>query len=101
MAFKSDGKIVARDRDVYAPYVRVGAAIGTQHTLGRDPSALELVARQFNTITPDNLLKWQSVHPAPDRYKFEPSDKFVEWGEKNNMFIVGHALSVYVRFVFE
>ena len=44
---------------------RVGAAIGTPQILGEEPAALPLVVRQFNTITPENLLKWQEVHPQP------------------------------------
>jgi endo-1,4-beta-xylanase len=79
-------------KDHFAPYFRLGAAIGTHQILGREPAALELVARQFNTITPENLLKWQSVHPEPDRYNFEPADRLVEWGEKHGMFVVGHTL---------
>lgn len=71
---------------------RVGAALGTHQVLGREPAALKLVARQFNTITPENLLKWQSVHPQPDRYNFEAADRFVEWGEEHEMFLVGHTL---------
>jgi GH35 family endo-1,4-beta-xylanase len=29
---------------------------------------------------------------APDKYNFENADRFVEFGEKNGMFIVGHTL---------
>jgi endo-1,4-beta-xylanase len=32
------------------------------------------------------------VHPEPDRYYFEPADRYVEFGEANDMFIVGHVL---------
>jgi len=76
----------------FGHHFRVGAAIGTHHVMGQEPAALELVARQFNSITPENLLKWQSVHPQPERYNFEAADRFVEWGEKHGMFIVGHTL---------
>jgi endo-1,4-beta-xylanase len=70
----------------------VGAAIGTDQALGKEPRALELVAEQFNTITPENLLKWQEVHPQPQHYDFTAADKFVEFGRKHHMFIVGHNL---------
>ena len=79
-------------KDAFAPYFRVGAAISTQQTLGREPAALELASRQFNSVTPENLLKWQSVHPEPGRYDFGPADRYVDWGEKNDMFVVGHTL---------
>jgi endo-1,4-beta-xylanase len=60
--------------------------------MGDEPQALELVAQQYNTITPENLLKWAEVHPDPDRYRFEPVDRYVAFGEKHGMFIVGHTL---------
>jgi endo-1,4-beta-xylanase len=79
-------------REVFKQHFRVGAAISTLQVRGEEPEALELVARQFNTITPENLLKWSEVHPEPEQYNFEPADKFVEFGEKHGMFIVGHTL---------
>ena len=79
-------------KDVFADHFRVGAALGTHQVLGEEPGALELVARQFNTITPENLLKWAQVHPEPNQYDFEPADQFVAWGEAHGMFIVGHTL---------
>src|SRR5262245_8983542 len=79
-------------KDAFEDDFVVGAAIGTHQILGEEPAALALVARQFNSITPENLLKWAEVHPEPDQYNFEPADKYVEFGEKNKMFIVGHTL---------
>lgn len=82
----------ARLKDAFAGTFRVGAALSTGQVMGQDPAAMELVARQFNSITPENLLKWSRVHPEPDEYNFEPADRFVEFGERNGMFIVGHTL---------
>ena len=63
-----------------------------------------LVATQFNTITSENVLKWEHVHPEPGRYDFGPPDRYVEFGERNGMFIVGHTLvwhSQTPRWVFQ
>jgi endo-1,4-beta-xylanase len=79
-------------KDAFKDKFRVGAALGTHQVMGQEPAAMKLVARQFNTITPENLLKWQEVHPEPDRYNFGPADEFVKFGEENDMFIVGHTL---------
>ncbi len=79
-------------KEAFAEQFRVGAAIGTQQIMDEHAAALKLVARQFNTITPENLLKWAEVHPQPDQYNFEPADRFVKWGEEHDMFIVGHTL---------
>jgi endo-1,4-beta-xylanase len=77
---------------VFQNQFRVGAAIGTHQVLGEEAAAIQLVTRHFNTITPENLLKWAEVHPAPDTYNFDPADRFVEFGEQHDMFIVGHNL---------
>jgi endo-1,4-beta-xylanase len=50
------------------------------------------VKTQFNSISPENELKWERIHPQPGHYSFELADRYVEFGEKNHMFIVGHNL---------
>ncbi len=74
------------------PGLRIGAAINQAQSDGRDPAAAAIVARHFNTITPENILKWEKVHPGPDRYDFEPADRYVDFGTRNGMFVVGHVL---------
>lgn len=79
-------------KDAFADDFRVGAAVATRQIEGREPAALELAARQFSSITPENCLKWALVHPRPDKYDFGPADRYVEFGEQHGMFIVGHTL---------
>jgi endo-1,4-beta-xylanase len=70
----------------------VGAALNPAQFSGRDTLGAALVARQFNTISPENVLKWALVHPEPGRYEFGPADRYVEFGKKRGMFVVGHTL---------
>ncbi len=79
-------------KDAYKDYFLIGAAISDFQAAGKEPKAMELAAKQFNTITPENMLKWERVHPDPNKYNFDLPDKFVEFGQKNGMFIVGHTL---------
>lgn len=51
-----------------------------------------MVAQQYNGASPENLLKWERVHPEPDHYDFAPSDRFVEFGEQHGMALLGHTL---------
>ena len=81
-----------RLKDVFKDDFVVGAAIGEDQIMGAEPDSMKLVAEQFNAISPENCLKWEVVHPKPDRYDFEQADKYVEFGEKHGMFIVGHTL---------
>jgi endo-1,4-beta-xylanase len=70
----------------------VGAALNESVFEGTDPRAVALVKAQFNAISPENCLKWESVHPKPDVFDFAAADRYVAFGEKNHMFIVGHNL---------
>lgn len=79
-------------KEVFEGDFHIGAALNSSQVNGSDQQAASLVAEQFNTITSENLLKWALVHPDPDNYNFEPSDNYVDFGERNNMFVVGHTL---------
>ena len=70
----------------------IGAALNGRQASEIDTKGVSLVEQHFNSISPENLLKWENVHPKPEVYNFEPADKYVAFGERNNMFIVGHAL---------
>jgi len=79
-------------KEVFKNDFSVGAALSLDQISGREPDAMALVERHFNSITPENILKWEEVHPEPDRYNFGPADRYVTFGEKNGMHIVGHTL---------
>ncbi len=70
----------------------IGAAIGTGHILEKNPAANELIKQQFNSLTPENTMKAEVIHPEIGRYDFSIADKFVEYGQKNKMHLVGHTL---------
>ena len=70
----------------------VGAAINERQIAGTDEIGDSILAAQFDSISPENVLKWERVHPRLDAYNFELADKYVAFGEKNHMFIVGHNL---------
>jgi endo-1,4-beta-xylanase len=70
----------------------IGAALNRAQFYEEDARGAALVKTHFNSITPENALKWESVHPRPDGYDFEAPDRYVAFGEKNGMFIVGHTL---------
>jgi endo-1,4-beta-xylanase len=70
----------------------MGAALNADQFHERDTAAAALVKAHFNSITPENVLKWEHVHPELGRFDFTDSDRFVEFGERNGMFIVGHTL---------
>ena len=91
-------------KDAFAGAFMVGAALNADQFHERDARGATLVKQHFNTITPENVLKWERVHPELGRYDFTDGDRFVEFGRANGMFIVGHTLvwhSQTPRWVFE
>ena len=70
----------------------IGASLNKEQFNGEDARGATIVKEQFNTISPENVLKWESIHPAEGRFDFSGADRYVEFGEANKMFIVGHTL---------
>lgn len=70
----------------------VGAAINEEQISEIDKDAVAIIKNEFNTISPENVMKWMYVHPQPNNFYFDHADKYVKFGLDNNMHIVGHAL---------
>ena len=69
-----------------------GAAINESTILGKDDKSYQIVNNQFNSITPENSLKWMYIQPKPNQFDFSTADQYVQMGLDNGMYIVGHAL---------
>jgi len=79
-------------KEVYENQFLVGAAINKYQLQDNNSKALSLVQHQYNSITPENLLKWENVHPQPNEYQFEDADRFIAFSKKHGMQSVGHTL---------
>lgn len=76
----------------YAGDFLVGTAVNDAIVRGEDAASQALVKRHFNSITLENSMKAEVLHPNPDTWDFSAGDAFVEFGQRNGMFIVGHTL---------
>lgn len=79
-------------KDAYRDAFKVGVAIEAATAIGTDSATRALVVREFNSITPANVLKAAIVNPRPGVFDFAAADSFVALGERHKMFIVGHTL---------
>lgn len=79
-------------KDAYKNAFLVGVAVNPAITSGRDNVSQEIIRKQFNAITVENVMKAAVINPQPGVYNWGPADEYVAFGEKNNMFIVGHTL---------
>jgi endo-1,4-beta-xylanase len=79
-------------KDAFRDDFYIGVALSADQISGEEPNAMAIVEKHFNSITPENILKWEEIHPEPDKYNFEPVDRYVEFGHENDMFVIGHTL---------
>ena len=70
----------------------IGTALNTAQIIGRDTTALRIVRTHFNSVVAENCMKCEVIHPEENHYDFTLADRFVEFGEKNGMAVIGHCL---------
>ncbi len=79
-------------KEAYKDAFRIGTAVTPTITSGADKASQDIVINHFNSITVENVMKAALINPEPGVFNFKPADDFVAFGEKHNMFIVGHTL---------
>jgi endo-1,4-beta-xylanase len=79
-------------KDLMPKGMVIGVAINQRQFDGTDAAAVDIITKQFNQISPENVLKPQPTHPAADRYAFEAADRYVQFGLDHHMQVVGHNL---------
>ena len=78
--------------EVFKDDFRVGTAISTDTLANNNKKMLALIAQEFNTITAENDMKWEMMRPSLDQWNWKLADRFVDFGSRNQMLMVGHAL---------
>lgn len=79
-------------REAFADSFDIGTALGADQLLDPQQQVLDLVSRQFSVLTPENAMKWEAIHPTPERYDFTGSDALVEFAKANDKKVIGHTL---------
>ena len=68
----------------------IGAAVAAHHL--NETAYAQTAAREFDSVTHENSLKWESVQPQRGQYNFDGADRVVEFAESNGQDIHGHTL---------
>jgi endo-1,4-beta-xylanase len=79
-------------KDLVPPGWLIGAALNQRQSDQVDAAAVDLVTRHFNSITPENLLKFESVQRQPGIFTFDAQDRYVAFGADRGMAVIGHTL---------
>jgi len=70
----------------------IGAALNRNQFTEKDTAGVGVIKAHFNSIVPENCMKSAYLQPEEGKFYFTEADKFVEFGEKNNMVVIGHCL---------
>jgi len=84
-------------KDAFRHDFLVGAAITDAIASGRDARSQALVIQQFNTITTENELKPENVHPRRGQFDFSRGEAITRFGREHGMFVVGHTFLWHVQ----
>jgi endo-1,4-beta-xylanase len=71
--------------------IRIGAAVAVQ-PLRSEAIYAETLAREFNMLTPENVMKFAPLRPSRDGYDFDKADAIVDFAETHAMQVRGHVL---------
>ena len=61
-------------------------------TSGQDATYRSLAGSEFNQVTPENAMKWDTIHPDTNRFEFAQADGIVAFATANNQIVHGHTL---------
>jgi endo-1,4-beta-xylanase len=76
-------------KDYYKDYFPIGVAVTPNNLEGEQG---ELIKKNFNSLTAENVMKPALIHPEENRYNWEPADKIVAFAQANGMKVRGHTL---------
>ncbi|MEL7363447.1 MAG: endo-1,4-beta-xylanase, partial [Bacteroidota bacterium] len=79
-------------QEVFGDAFLVGTALNSAQLADADPRGNPIVEHHFNAVTPENVMKWEVIHPEPGVYDFEEADAFVDYAEEHDLFVIGHTL---------
>ncbi|RNJ59895.1 hypothetical protein D7B24_001133 [Verticillium nonalfalfae] len=57
-----------------------------------EPQFAAILAKQFNSLSPENEMKWNFISPTIGNYDWPLLDRLVDFAEANGMVVKGHGL---------
>lgn len=83
-------------KDAYDGYFTVGVAVNQRNV--SDSTQIELIKKEFNSITAENDMKPGELHPAEGVWNWERGDKIADFCRKNGIKLRGHCLVWHSQF---
>jgi len=70
--------------------VTLGTAVDASHL--DELEYRDTLLATFNSVTPENELKWESIHPGPDEWDSGPADEIIDFAREHDLQVKGHNL---------
>jgi endo-1,4-beta-xylanase len=71
--------------------LRIGTAVNTDR-LSSSSAYAGIVGDQFSTVTPENVMKWDTIEPTQGTLNFGPADQLVTFAKQHGQLVRGHTL---------
>lgn len=79
-------------KDIFEDSFYIGVALNSRQVVPEATQEYALISSHFNSLSPENGLKWALVHPQLETFNFQFGDEYVALGEKLGAFTIGHCL---------
>lgn len=79
-------------KEALSKYFYIGAAVDSAIVWEIDKEGAAIVKEYFNSITPENCMKGENIHPQENVYNWVDADQTVKFGQDNNLMVWGHCL---------
>ena len=83
-------------KDTYSNYFMIGVALNQRNV--SDPDQMELVKKEFCSVTAENDMKPGEIHPKEGVWNFERADKIANFCRQNGIKLRGHCLCWHSQF---
>ncbi|NLP48657.1 MAG: endo-1,4-beta-xylanase [Clostridiales bacterium] len=85
---RTDGDDYIGLKAAYEDYFKIGVAVSSR-TMNENK---EMILKNFNSITCENAMKVDNIHPAENDWRFGEADKIADFCRENGLVMRGHTL---------
>ena len=83
-------------KDTYDGYFTIGVAVNKRNV--SDAAQMELIKKEFNSITAENDMKVGEIHPKEGVWNWGAADSIADFCRKNGIKLRGHNLCWHSQF---
>ena len=83
-------------KDTYQGYFTVGVAVNMRNI--NDPQTVEIIKKNYNSVTAENDMKPISVHPREGEWTWQNADAIANFCRQNGIKMRGHCLCWHSQF---